>query len=70
VKVVSGKGVVEGIDNIALDECYRVVLLRDSFLPVQRECIQFGKTANEISFPVMLQIDRNGDGKFSFADLF
>lgn len=70
VRVSQGKGTIEGIDSVALDQCYRVVLLRPSYLPVQRECVMFHPTDTVAIFPQMLAVDRNGDGKLSFADLF
>ncbi|MEK7494962.1 MAG: hypothetical protein AAB603_00005 [Patescibacteria group bacterium] len=61
-------GQLKDIKNIALDELYRVVLLKPYHLPRQ-EFIVFKKEDNKIKFKTLLPFDFNNDGAFNFKDL-
>lgn len=69
VKVEDGKGMVADIQNIALDERYRVVILRPGYLPRQSHFV-FKREDNLVEFKSMWGIDFNEDGKFELQDLF
>ncbi len=68
VKVINGEGVLKRINNIALNESYRVVVLKPYYLPRQNH-LTFKKDKNEIVFKKMLPLDFNRDGKFSPFDI-
>ncbi len=68
LRVNKGLGELKDIQNIALDELYRVVLLKPYHLPRQ-EYIVFKKEANKIKFKSLLPFDINNDGTFNFNDL-
>lgn len=68
LSVNKGLGELKDIQNIALDELYRVVLLKPYHLPRQ-EYIVFKKEANKIKFKSLLPFDLNNDGTFNFKDL-
>lgn len=61
-------GQVKDIQNIALDELYRVVLLKPYHLPRQ-EYIVFKRDLNKMKFKALLPFDFNNDGAFNFKDL-
>jgi len=61
-------GQLKDIKNIALDELYRVVLLKPYHLPRQ-EFVVFKKDNNKIKFKPLLPFDFNNDGTFNFKDL-
>jgi hypothetical protein len=65
--VKKGKGIVKSIQNIALNEKYRVVVLRPYYLPRQK-VIAFKEINNTISFDPMIPIDFNFDGQFTLGD--
>ena len=67
VKVVNGKGLIKNIQNIALDELYRAVVLKPGYLPRQN-FIVFKSQDNIVEFRRMLPFDLNSDGKFDFKD--
>lgn len=62
-----GLGYLQDIQNIALDELYRVVLLKPYHLPRQ-EFIVFKKDNNKVKFKPILPFDFNNDGAFNFKD--
>ena len=62
-----GKANVDRIQNIILDQKYRVVLLKPYYLPRQ-SYIVFHKTGNAVKFKRMLPLDFNADGQFSLED--
>ena len=68
LNVSKGLGQLKDIQNIALDELYRVVLLKPYHLPRQ-EYIVFKKDDNKIKFKSLLPLDFNNDGAFNFKDL-
>lgn len=68
IEVKAGKGEIKSIQNIALDELYRVVILRPGHLPRQSYFV-FKATGNLLKFRSMLAIDFNHDGRFSFEDI-
>lgn len=63
-----GKGIINNVHNIVLNEQYRVVILHPYYLPRQN-FIVFHKKNNIIEFKRMLPLDFNKDGKFSFFDI-
>jgi len=67
LSVKQGVGELKDIQNIALDELYRVVLLRPYYLPRQ-EFVVFKKDNNKIKFKSLLPFDFNNDGTFNFKD--
>lgn len=68
LSVNKGLGELKDIQNIALDELYRVVLLKPYHLPRQ-EYIVFKKDGNSIKFKPLLPFDLNNDGAFNFKDI-
>ncbi len=68
IKVTDGVGYIQKVENIALGDTYRVVLLKKNYLPRQ-EHIVFKKGSNEIEFERMLPLDFDGDGAFRFKDI-
>ena len=68
LNVTKGLGQLTDIQNIALDELYRVVLLKPYHLPRQ-EYIVFKKDDNKIKFKSLLPFDLNNDGAFNFIDI-
>lgn len=67
VKVFRGQGSLKRIANIALNEPYRVVILKPYYLPRQAYIV-FQKNNNKIAFKKMLALDFNKDGKLSLSD--
>ncbi|VVA43738.1 conserved exported hypothetical protein [Candidatus Roizmanbacteria bacterium] len=68
LSVKKSLGQLKDIQNIALDELYRVVLLKPYHLPRQ-EFVVFKKDSNKIKFRPLLPFDFNNDGTFSFKDI-
>jgi len=68
ISVVKSVGEVKNIQNIALDELYRVVLLKPYHLPRQ-EFVVFKKDDNSVKFKALLPFDFNNDGTFNFKDI-
>lgn len=68
IKVEKSEGVVDSIQNIAIDELYRVVILKPGYLPRQSFYV-FKKKDNAVEFEKMLPIDFNMDGKFDWNDI-
>lgn len=66
--VKQGLGELKDIQNIALDELYRVVLLKPYSLPRQ-EFFVFKKDNNKIKFKLLLPFDFNNDGAFNIKDI-
>ncbi|KKP87093.1 MAG: hypothetical protein UR89_C0007G0012, partial [Candidatus Roizmanbacteria bacterium GW2011_GWA2_35_8] len=67
VKIVNGEGVIKNIQNIALDELYRIVILKPGYLPRQNFVV-FKSQDNTAEFKKMLPFDLNSDGKFDLKD--
>lgn len=67
VKVNKGEGVIKNIQNIAIDELYRVVILKPGYLPRQTYMI-FKTKDNQVKFKSILPFDLNSDGKLDFKD--
>ena len=67
LSVEKGIGELKNIQNIALDELYRVVLLKPYHLPRQGFVV-FKKDNNKIKFKSLLPLDFNNDGAFNFKD--
>lgn len=68
VKIRKGVGVVEGVQNIAVGEQYRIVLLRSYYLPRQQH-VTFQRGKNTAGFMMMFPLDFNGDGAWTLTDL-
>ena len=68
LSVSQGIGQLKNIQNVTLDDLYRVVLLKPYHLPRQ-EFIVFKKDNNLVKFKSMLPFDFNNDGKFSWDDI-
>ncbi len=69
IEVDSSQGKVKSIQNIAIDELYRVVVLKPGYLPRQSFFV-FKQKDNSIKFEKMLPLDFNNDGKFDWNDIF
>lgn len=67
--IVSGKAALGKIPHVGFDTCYRVVLLVDKNLPVQKDCVRFTVGTNYVKMPRLMAIDRNSDGKLSLGDI-
>lgn len=68
IEVKSGSGMVKTIQNVAIDELYRIVILKPGYLPRQNFYV-FKKNDNMIRFEKMLPIDFNHDGRFDWNDI-
>ncbi len=68
VDIQNGKGHIEKVENIALGRRYRVVILKDGYLPRQTY-VEFEEDNNHIKFERMLPFDATGDGAFRFDDI-
>lgn len=64
IEVKNGQGVVTGIGNVALDQEYRVVILKPYYLPVQ-DFIVIKEGVNSLSYKIMIPFDRDLDGRFT-----
>lgn len=69
IEVDNSQGKVKSIQNIAIDELYRVVVLKPGYLPRQSFFV-FKQKDNSIKFEKMLPLDFNNDGKFDWNDIF
>lgn len=67
VKIEEGQGLIKNIQNVAIDELYRVVILKPGYLPRQTYIV-FKAKNNIAKFKSMLPFDLNSDGKFDFKD--
>lgn len=68
IQVTDSTGIIEGVPNVLPGRKYRVVILRPHYAPRQIIVI-FDKEKNDITFPWMLPIDFNIDGKFDGSDI-
>jgi len=68
VKVKNGFGEVTDIQNITLSDLYRIVILKNGYLPRQGYFV-FRPKDNFIKFKKLLPFDINSDGKFNLQDL-
>lgn len=68
IRIRNGWGKISHVPNVALAENYRVVVLVHPYLPRQTHW-RFQAGENKISFPWLIPLDFNGDGKFSWQDL-
>ncbi len=66
--VTDGKAVLKQIDNVALDEDYRLVLVKPGSLPRQTHTTFHEPGLNHARFKFLIPIDFNHDGKFSWSD--
>ncbi|MCX7955811.1 MAG: hypothetical protein N2593_01740 [Patescibacteria group bacterium] len=65
IKVKNGIGFIDKINNITLNDLYRIVIIKPGFLPRQQYFV-FRPWGNEIKFKKLLPFDKNKDGKFNF----
>ena len=63
-----GTGQIFEVPNIALDDLYRVVVIKPGYLPRQNYIV-FKKANNMINFKRLLPFDINHDGKFDWNDV-
>lgn len=68
IEVDNSQGKVKSIQNIAIDELYRVVVLKPGYLPRQSFYV-FKQKDNSVKFEKMLPLDFNRDGKFDWNDI-
>jgi hypothetical protein len=68
LSVKQGVGELKNIQNITLNDLYRVVILKPYHLPRQ-QFIVFKKDNNLIKFKALLPFDLNKDGKLSWDDI-
>lgn len=68
VKIENSQGVIKNIQNIAIGELYRAVILKPGYLPRQRYIV-FQKKSNFVRFKSILPFDFDNDGKLSWKDL-
>ncbi|MCA9371786.1 hypothetical protein KC726_02705 [Candidatus Woesebacteria bacterium] len=68
LQLKNGVGTIDSIENIALDEQYRIVILAPYYLPRQLYTT-FQKDENTITFAPLLPFDFDSDGKFTFSDV-
>lgn len=68
VKMEAGAGQINNIQNVAIGELYRVVVLRPGYLPRQEYHI-FESGDNSVKFKPLLPFDSDRDGKLSLKDL-
>lgn len=57
------------VGGVGFSGCYRVVLLVEGNLPVQKECVPFEKGENVVEMPRLLPLDTDKDGKLSLSDI-
>lgn len=69
VAIADGVMNIGKIGGVGLSGCYRVVLLVEGNLPVQKECVPFSKGENIVEMPRLLPLDRDNDGKLSLSDI-
>lgn len=68
ISLSNGKEVIKNVQNIAIDELYRIVILKHGYLPRQT-FIVFQTTDNLAKFKSLLPFDFNSDGTFNFKDI-
>lgn len=68
VSILDGEGVLSEVQNVALGEKYRVVILKPFYLPRQ-SFITFSRGENKLTFKTMYPFDTNSDGNLSFGDV-
>lgn len=69
IRVRNGSADISKIQNIVLGDKYRIVLLKQYYLPRQK-IVEFKRGKNEISFEKMIPLDFNIDGTFNEKDFF
>ncbi|MDA1317296.1 MAG: hypothetical protein O3B87_04710 [bacterium] len=67
ISVYDGQGSLEKIDNIALGEEYRIVLIKEYYLPRQTHA-RFNEEQNNVLFEPLLPFDFDGNGSFEWKD--
>jgi hypothetical protein len=68
LSLVDGQLILEQIDNVALDEEYRLVLVKPGSLPRQTYITFHEPGLNKAEFKFLIPIDFNHDGKLSWQD--
>lgn len=69
VAAVDGVLNVGKVGGVGFTGCYRVVLLVEGNLPVQKGCVPFDKGENIVEMPRLLPLDTDKDGKLSLSDI-
>lgn len=69
VDINEGEAVLQGVGGVVFGTCYRMVLLVDQNLPVQKECVIFDEGENVVEMPRLLAVDRDGDGALTLSDV-
>ena len=67
IKIKNSKGMIDEVENIALERPYRLVILKKYYLPRQTY-FNFKKDENNASFKAMLPVDFSGDGALKWND--
>jgi len=68
ISVEAGRGVLNIVENIALGTRYRLVLLKQYYLPRQAY-LTFEKDGNEVVFKPMIPLDFDESGAFNWGDI-
>ncbi len=68
IEIKNSKGAIDEVENIALGQKYRVVMIKKYYLPRQTY-VTFKKGTNEIVFEPMLPVDFSGDGAVGWEDI-
>ncbi len=68
VKIIKGEGFVDQIFNIEYDKQYRVVVLKEYYLPRQ-SFVVFRTDQQQVNFKSLLPLDFDADGAFEVLDL-
>lgn len=68
ILVKGGVAEIESVPGVIFGDYYRIVLVKDLYLPRQNY-VKFTKGKNEVRFEPMLPVDFNSDGKFDLQDI-
>ncbi|GIW62750.1 MAG: hypothetical protein KatS3mg090_0576 [Patescibacteria group bacterium] len=68
VKIVKGEGFIDQVFNIEYDKKYRVVVLKEYYLPRQ-SFVVFRSDQEKINLKSLLPLDLDADGAFEVSDL-
>lgn len=69
LKIKKGKKLLSQIDNVALGEEYRLVLIKPGTLPRQTFVVFSETDVNKSKFNFLIPIDFNQDGQFTYKDI-
>ncbi len=68
VKIKEGRGMLDSVPNVVVGRRYRIVVLRQYYLPRQNHIV-IRRGLNKIGFPIMFPLDFNKDGTFDVRDI-